>query len=147
LKNLPIVTDLGFKSNFSVFFSFFQQAQLLHERGDLLELVDKRLGSDFNKKEAMVMINVGLLCTNETSNLRPSMSSVVSMLEGRTVVPEFVSESSEVTHEQKLQEMSQYYSQIDENSKVSKSQSRSLSIDDQCTGSCPLDSLSWDEKN
>jgi hypothetical protein len=119
----------------------------LHERGDLLELVDKRLGSDFNKKEAMVMINVALLCTNETSNLRPSMSSVVSMLEGRTVVPEFVSESSEVMNEQKLQEMSRYYSQIDENSKVSKSQSRSLSIDDQCTGSCPLDSSSWIEKN
>jgi hypothetical protein len=146
LKNLPIVTDLGFKSNYSVFFSF-EQAQLLHERGDLLELVDKRLGSDFNKKEAMVMINVGLLCTNETSNLRPSMSSVVSMLEGRTVVPEFVSESSEVMNEQKLQEMSQYYSQIDENSKVSKSQSRSLSIDDQCTGSRPLDSSSWIKKN
>ncbi|MCI28125.1 LRR receptor-like kinase, partial [Trifolium medium] len=39
-------------------------AHLLKERGDLMELVDGRLGSDFNKKEAMVMINVGLLCTN-----------------------------------------------------------------------------------
>jgi len=75
------------------------------------------------------------------------MSSVVGMLEGRTVVPEFVSESSEVMDKQKLEEMNQYYSQIDENSKVSRSQSRSLSIDDQCTGSCPLDSSSRDEKH
>jgi hypothetical protein len=106
----------------------------LKERGDLIELVDSRLGSDFIKKEAMVMIDVALLCTNDTSNLRPSMSSVVSMLEGRTVVPEFVSDSSEVLDEQKLEVMKQYYSRMEE-SKISKSQSRSLSIDYQCTAS------------
>jgi len=99
-----------------------------------MELVDSRLGSDFNKKEAMAMINVALLCTNDTSNLRPSMSSVVSMLEGRIVVPEFVSDSSEVMDEQKLEVMRRYYSQMEEN-KVTKSQSRSLSVDDQCTAS------------
>ena len=99
-----------------------------------MELVDSRLGSDSNKKEAMAMINVALLCTNDTSNLRPSMSSVVSMLEGRIVVPEFVSDSSEVMDEQKLEVMRRYYSQMEEN-KVTKSQSRSLSVDDQCTAS------------
>ena len=101
-----------------------------------MELVDGRLGSDFKKKEAMVMINVALLCTNVTSNLRPPMSSVVSMLEGRTVVSEIVSDSREVVDEQKLEVMRQYYSQMEEN-KVSKSHSRSLSIDEQCTVSCP----------
>jgi hypothetical protein len=120
-----------------------------------MELVDSRLGSDFNKEEAMVMINVALLCTNDTSNLRPSMSSVVSMLEGRTVVPEFVSDSSEIMDEQKLEVMKQYYSRMEE-SKVSKSQSRSLSIDYQCTASsssavdlysATIDSSEWDEKN
>ncbi|AES66495.2 putative protein kinase RLK-Pelle-DLSV family [Medicago truncatula] len=115
-------------------FYLLDWAELLKERGDLMELVDSRLGSDFNKKEAMVMINVALLCTNDTSNLRPSMSSVVSMLEGRTVVPEFVSDSSEVMDEQKLEVMRQYYSQMEKN-KVCKSQSRSLSSDDQCTAS------------
>nr|XP_004488995.1 probable leucine-rich repeat receptor-like serine/threonine-protein kinase At3g14840 isoform X1 [Cicer arietinum]XP_027191464.1 probable leucine-rich repeat receptor-like serine/threonine-protein kinase At3g14840 isoform X2 [Cicer arietinum] len=101
-------------------------AQLLKERGDLMELVDRRLGSDFNKKEAMVVINVALLCTNDTSNLRPSMSSVVNMLEGRIVVPEFVSDSSEVMDENKFEVMRQYYSQMEGN-KVSKSQTQSRS--------------------
>ncbi|MCI28457.1 LRR receptor-like kinase [Trifolium medium] len=50
------------------------------------------------------MINVALLCTNVTSNLRPSMSSVVSMLEGKTVVPEFVPDSSEVMDEKKMED-------------------------------------------
>ncbi|MCI07051.1 LRR receptor-like kinase [Trifolium medium] len=100
---------------------------MLKEKGDLMELVDRRLGSDFNKKEAMVMIDVALLCTNVTSNLRPSMSSVVSMLEGTTVVPEFVSDSSEVMDEKKLEVMRQYYYQIEEN-KTSKSQTQSQSL-------------------
>jgi len=98
---------------------------MLKEKGNLMELVDRRLGSDFNKKEVMVMINVALLCTNVTSNLRPSMSSVVSMLEGRTVVPEFVPDSSEVMDEKMMEVMREnYYHQI-EDTKISKSQTQS----------------------
>ncbi|KAL5081442.1 hypothetical protein RYX36_009863 [Vicia faba] len=92
-------------------FYLLDWAHLLKERGDLMELVDRRLGSDFNKKEAMVVINVALLCTNVTSNLRPAMSSVVSFLEGRAVVPEFVSDSSEVMDEKKLEVMRKHYLQ------------------------------------
>jgi len=108
-------------------FLLFQQAHLLKERGDLMELVDRRVGLDFDKKEAMVMINVALLCTNVTSNLRPPMSSVVSMLEGRTVVPESVPDSSEVMDEKKMEVLRQYYYQMDENS-TSKSQTQSQSL-------------------
>ncbi|XP_061350344.1 probable leucine-rich repeat receptor-like serine/threonine-protein kinase At3g14840 [Gastrolobium bilobum] len=106
-------------------------AHLLKEKGNLMELVDKRLGSDINVEEAMVMIKLALLCTNSTSNLRPTMSSVLSMLEGRTVVPEFVSDSSEVMDEMKLEAMRQYYYEIEEN-KFSETQtgSQNLSIDD-----------------
>ncbi|CAJ2659529.1 unnamed protein product [Trifolium pratense] len=98
-------------------------AHMLKERGDLMELVDSRLGSDFNKKEALVVINSALLCTNVTSNLRPSMSSVVSILEGNTAVPEFVPESSEVMDEKKMEVMRQYYYQKEENM-TSKSQTQ-----------------------
>ncbi|XP_045801008.1 probable leucine-rich repeat receptor-like serine/threonine-protein kinase At3g14840 [Trifolium pratense] len=111
-------------------FYLLDWAHMLKERGDLMELVDSRLGSDFNKKEVLVVINAALLCTNVTSNLRPSMSSVVSMLEGSTAVPEFVPESSEVMDEKKMEVMRQYYYQKEEN-KTSKlqTQSRRLSND------------------
>ncbi|XP_058754543.1 probable leucine-rich repeat receptor-like serine/threonine-protein kinase At3g14840 isoform X2 [Vicia villosa] len=128
-------------------------AHLLKERGDLMELVDRRLGSDFNKKEAMVMINVALLCTNVTSNLRPAMSSVVSYLEGRTMVPEFVSDSSEVMDEKKLEVMRQYYYQKEENntSSTSHTQSQSLISDGPWTASSSsavdLDSSYLDGRN
>ncbi|KAG5551505.1 hypothetical protein RHGRI_009802 [Rhododendron griersonianum] len=61
------------------------RALVLEKKGNLMELVDPRLGSDFNKIEATVMMNVALLCANTSPAVRPAMSSVVSMLEARTV--------------------------------------------------------------
>ncbi|AES66496.2 probable leucine-rich repeat receptor-like serine/threonine-protein kinase At3g14840 [Medicago truncatula] len=138
-------------------FYLLDWAHLLKDRGDLMELVDRRLGLDFDKNEAMVMINVALLCTNVTSNLRPPMSSVVSMLEGRTVVPEFVSDSSEVMDEKNMEVLRQYYYQMEENStSKSQTQSQSLLIDGPWTATSSsavdlypvhLDSSYWEKRN
>ncbi|KAL5577028.1 hypothetical protein UlMin_018727 [Ulmus minor] len=69
-------------------------ALVLQQKENLMELVDQKLGSEFNKKEAIKMIKVALLCTNPSPALRPTMSAVVSMLEGRTAVPESVIDPS-----------------------------------------------------
>ncbi|KAK7272597.1 hypothetical protein RJT34_29302 [Clitoria ternatea] len=61
-------------------------AYVLHEQGNLLELVDPCLGSDYSQEEAMRMLQLALLCANPSPTLRPSMSSVVSMLEGKTPI-------------------------------------------------------------
>lgn len=61
-------------------------AYVLQEQGNLLELVDPSLGSNYPKEEAMRMLNLALLCTNPSPTLRPPMSSVVSMLEGTTKI-------------------------------------------------------------
>ncbi|XP_021801083.1 probable LRR receptor-like serine/threonine-protein kinase At1g07650 [Prunus avium] len=63
-------------------------ALVLQQKGNLMELVDPKLGSQFNKEEAMRMIKVALLCANPSPALRPTMSAVVSMLEGQTIVHE-----------------------------------------------------------
>ncbi|KAB2623557.1 leucine-rich repeat receptor-like serine/threonine-protein kinase [Pyrus ussuriensis x Pyrus communis] len=75
------------------------QATLLKAQGNLLDLVDPRLGSNFNKKEMIVTINVALLCSSVTSAVRPTMSSVVSMLEGRVAVQEVVSDPNPSSNE------------------------------------------------
>lgn len=67
-------------------------AYVLQERGGLLELVDPDLGSEYSSEQAMVMLNVALLCTNASPTLRPTMSQVVSMLEGRTAVQDLLSD-------------------------------------------------------
>ncbi|KAM1592749.1 hypothetical protein EV2_037632 [Malus domestica] len=65
-------------------------ALVLQQRGNLIELVDPRLGSDIEVEEALTMVKVALLCINPAPALRPTMSAVVSMLEGRTLVRESV---------------------------------------------------------
>ncbi|KAI4333483.1 hypothetical protein L6164_018288 [Bauhinia variegata] len=68
------------------------KALLLKEKGNLMELVDGRLGSDFNEEEVIVMIKVALLCTSATAT-----------------------NSYEVLDEKKLEVMRQYYREVDEN--------------------------------
>ena len=67
---------------------------VLQQKGNLMELVDPELGSEFSKEEAIIMIKVALLCINPSAALRPTMTAVVSMLEGRTVVQESTMEAS-----------------------------------------------------
>ncbi|MBA0809297.1 hypothetical protein Gohar_024963, partial [Gossypium harknessii] len=61
-------------------------AYVQQEQGNLLELVDPSLGSKYSNEEALRMLNIALLCTNPSPTLRPSMSSVVSMMEGKIPV-------------------------------------------------------------
>ncbi|KAK8643717.1 hypothetical protein V6N13_013000 [Hibiscus sabdariffa] len=61
-------------------------AYVQQEQGNLLELVDPSLGSRYSDEEALRMLNLALLCTNPSPTLRPSMSSVVSMMEGKIPV-------------------------------------------------------------
>ena len=66
------------------------------------------LGSDFNKEEAIRMIKVALLCTNPSPALRPTMSAVVSMLEGRTLVHEFIPDPNVEGDQLRFQALTEY---------------------------------------
>ncbi|ONK55450.1 uncharacterized protein A4U43_UnF3230 [Asparagus officinalis] len=61
-------------------------AYVLEEEGRLLELVDQNLGLNYSKEEALRMLNLSLICTNQSLTLRPPMSMVVSMLDGEIPV-------------------------------------------------------------
>ncbi|EOY13460.1 Leucine-rich repeat transmembrane protein kinase [Theobroma cacao] len=99
----------------------------LKEQGSLLDLVDPRMGSDYNKEEVMAMINVALLCTNATAAARPAMSSVVSMLEGRAAVQELVTDSSNFSDESKSQAMKRLYQHLEEKSAPESQRHSSMS--------------------
>ncbi|KAJ9690779.1 hypothetical protein PVL29_013106 [Vitis rotundifolia] len=64
-------------------------AFVLQQKGNLMELVDPNLGTQFKKEEAIRMIKVALLCANPSPALRPTMSAVVSMLKGQTIIQEY----------------------------------------------------------
>ncbi|XP_016648125.1 PREDICTED: probable LRR receptor-like serine/threonine-protein kinase At1g07650 [Prunus mume] len=94
-------------------------ALVLQQKGELLELVDPRLGSDVSEEEAIRMIKVALLCINAAPALRPAMSAVVSMLEGRTAVHELVTDPSTYGDELRLTALT---NQFDHNSSQNPSQ-------------------------
>ncbi|XP_057949290.1 cold-responsive protein kinase 1 [Malania oleifera] len=58
----------------------------LHERRELVALVDTSLNGNFDAEEACKFLKIGLLCTQDTPKLRPLMSTVVKMLTGRIAV-------------------------------------------------------------
>ncbi|XP_042479268.1 probable LRR receptor-like serine/threonine-protein kinase At1g53440 isoform X2 [Macadamia integrifolia] len=77
-------------------------AYVLQEQGNLLELVDPILGSNYSKEEALRMLNLALLCTNPSPSLRPSMSAAVSMLEGKIAVKAPIVKRSSMTEDLKF---------------------------------------------
>jgi hypothetical protein len=114
--------------------------------------VDPRLGTNYKKEEVMVMINVGLLCANASAAVRPTMSAVVSMLEGDIVVPGLVSDPSVSNNEMKEAMWEQYQQSKQQNR--SGSQPESISMDGPWTTSTSaadlypvnLDSDYWEKR-
>ncbi|KAJ6756746.1 LEUCINE-RICH REPEAT-CONTAINING PROTEIN-RELATED [Salix purpurea] len=52
----------------------------LHQQGRFLNLVDKKLGSRFDNKQALTLLHLAMECINQSPTLRPSMSEVVTKL-------------------------------------------------------------------
>ncbi|KAL3521124.1 hypothetical protein ACH5RR_019273 [Cinchona calisaya] len=65
------------------------------KRGAILEVVDPRLGGHYDEIEAVVVLKLGLMCSSNASERRPSMRQVVRYLEGEVVVPEVVAAPEE----------------------------------------------------
>lgn len=56
--------------------------------GRVLDVVDPKLGGEFDEGEVAMVLRLGLMCSNEVAIARPSMREVVRYLEGETGVPE-----------------------------------------------------------
>ncbi|KAJ0264080.1 leucine-rich repeat receptor-like serine/threonine-protein kinase [Hirschfeldia incana] len=100
-------------------FNLLDWVHVLREQNKLMEVVDPRLGTDYNREEAMTMIHIGILCTSQVPSERPSMSTVVSMLEGSsTVSVEKLLEASfnkgNEKDEESVREMKKHYAMINE---------------------------------
>ncbi|XP_049402486.1 cold-responsive protein kinase 1 [Solanum stenotomum] len=58
----------------------------LYERKELVLLVDTSLDGDFDAEQACRLLKIGLLCTQDSLKLRPSMSTILKMLTGEMEV-------------------------------------------------------------
>lgn len=53
-----------------------------YEEGDLEKIIDASLGDDLDVAQACMFLKIGLLCTQDVTKHRPTMSMVVRMLTG-----------------------------------------------------------------
>ncbi|KAH7839570.1 hypothetical protein Vadar_005880 [Vaccinium darrowii] len=60
------------------------------KQGDVLDVVDKRLGGEYDENEVVVVIKLGLMCSNSVAARRPSMRQVVRYLDGEEGLLEVV---------------------------------------------------------
>ncbi|KAK9688820.1 hypothetical protein RND81_09G013000 [Saponaria officinalis] len=59
-----------------------QRAWIMLEKEALVELVDEAFRENLDIKEAESFLKIALLCAQQMPNLRPTMSTVVKMLQG-----------------------------------------------------------------
>ncbi|CAN6343811.1 unnamed protein product [Urochloa humidicola] len=58
----------------------------LYESGDLESIIDRTVQRDFDTEEARQLLKIGLLCTQDSPKIRPSMSTVAKMLKGECAI-------------------------------------------------------------
>ncbi|CAM8982368.1 unnamed protein product [Rhodiola kirilowii] len=58
------------------------------EEGAVLDVIDKRLRGQFDETEAIVVLKLGLMCSNDAGVGRPTMRQVVRYLEGEAALPD-----------------------------------------------------------
>ncbi|KAG5060154.1 hypothetical protein AAZX31_01G092200 [Glycine max] len=58
------------------------------KQGRILNMVDPKLNGVFNEREMLMVLKLGLLCSNGSPTARPSMRQVVRFLEGEVGVPD-----------------------------------------------------------
>ncbi|KAK3031915.1 hypothetical protein RJ639_036711 [Escallonia herrerae] len=65
------------------------------KEGAILEVVDKRLSGEYDEVEAVVVLKLGLICSNNATSARPSMRQVLRYLEGEAALPEVLAPPNE----------------------------------------------------
>ncbi|XAR50915.1 Non-specific serine/threonine protein kinase [Bertholletia excelsa] len=63
----------------------------LYSAGEILEAIDPRLGRDYVREEAELVLKLGLLCSQSEPQKRPSMRQVIQFLEGDLLLPDLIS--------------------------------------------------------
>ncbi|KAF5764779.1 putative non-specific serine/threonine protein kinase [Helianthus annuus] len=93
-----------------LFIELIMQACRVETSKQYEELFDKRLESAINKQEAETVVKVALLCTNGSPSMRPTMTEVVNMLDGRTHVPKIVPERTDNSEDLRFKVMRDFRS-------------------------------------
>lgn len=96
----------------------------LQQSGKFVGILDRRLSPETNKEEIERMVKVALLCTSASPSLRPTMSEVVSVLEGRMPIPETVPEASNFANDLRFKALKEFHQEKQQSQSLTISQTR-----------------------
>ncbi|CAJ1949437.1 unnamed protein product [Sphenostylis stenocarpa] len=100
-----------------------------YKQGRILDVVDPRLHGAFNKREVLMVLKLGLLCSNGSPTARPSMRQVVRFLDGDVSVPDELKKPGETGSQEGFDEFLHLLesSSFDQMSRSSYDRSRYMS--------------------
>ncbi|PNX93046.1 L-type lectin-domain receptor kinase S.4 [Trifolium pratense] len=58
-----------------------------YKEGRMLEVVDPKLNGKFDENEVMMVLKLGMICSNDVPTIRPSMRQVLRILDGEVELP------------------------------------------------------------
>ncbi|KAL9226618.1 hypothetical protein vseg_002408 [Gypsophila vaccaria] len=61
-------------------------------KGAILDVMDPKMKGDYNEIEAVIVLKLGLMCSSEAIDPRPTMRQAVRFLEGEVVLPDTLAE-------------------------------------------------------
>ncbi|RDY02106.1 L-type lectin-domain containing receptor kinase S.4, partial [Mucuna pruriens] len=74
------------------------------KQGRILDMVDPKLNGVFNEREVLMVLKLGLLCSNGAPTARPTMRQVVGFLEGEVGLPDELRKPGEVGYQEGFDE-------------------------------------------
>lgn len=98
----------------------------MQQNNNFEELLDPRLNLQVKKDEVERLVKVAILCTNGTPSLRPTMSEVVSMLEGQTPIPDVIPQASPYSEDLRFKAMRDFHQEQQTQSVSSVTQNSSI---------------------
>ncbi|WZZ06584.1 hypothetical protein YC2023_092505 [Brassica napus] len=57
------------------------------ENGDIMQVVDQRIGQEYIEEQVVLVLKLGLLCSHPVAAIRPNMSSVIQFLDSVAQLP------------------------------------------------------------
>ncbi|XP_027337629.1 L-type lectin-domain containing receptor kinase S.4-like [Abrus precatorius] len=75
-----------------------------YRQGRILDVVDPKLNGVFHEREVLLVLKLGLMCSNGAPTARPSMRQVVRLLDGEVDLPDELTKSGEITYQEGFDE-------------------------------------------
>ncbi|CAL0304482.1 unnamed protein product [Lupinus luteus] len=76
-----------------------------YKEGRIFDVIDPKLNGNFDENEVLLVLKLGMICSNDDPNVRPSMKQVVSYLDGEVELPYEFRKQEDLSHHEGFDEL------------------------------------------